>query len=235
MFRMEAGVEGKRYPSPVCQETTTNVFVAMFIEITCSDGCTYYTGFELNHNWTIPKVNGKNSLILKGSNPTWPWPPPFGTHRVLVREGGCIIIRPVTQSNYQSGLGPGTNSCPFMSFCERPKVILSSTAAIHWWIWFHPSTARWALRQENKMRHYNILELPVLSLVPIYCLLNPTPEQGSSNHSLTTVIRHARPIELWNSPHTEVVRGTIERAILCIQKVWRVSFFNLSKPKTQDQ
>lgn len=70
---------------------------------------------KLNHTCTIPKVGGNNNFILCGSNIIWPWLRPFGTHGALWEIGGTVA-HSVTESNHQSGLGPGTASCPSVSF-----------------------------------------------------------------------------------------------------------------------
>lgn len=66
-----------RYPLLVWQQRTPCVFVAVL---------TVISGFKLNHNWTIPKVNSKNDFILRGSNLIWPWLLPSGTYGVLLRD-----------------------------------------------------------------------------------------------------------------------------------------------------
>lgn len=72
-----------------------------------SDRSTDCKGFHLNQNWKIPKVNRQNNVIMRWSSCVCPWLQPSAS----CWEMGGIMAQPVTQSNYQSGLGP-----------ERPPV-----------------------------------------------------------------------------------------------------------------
>lgn len=123
---------------------------------------------KLNHTCTIPKVGSNNNFILCGSNLIWPWLQPFGTHGALWEIGG-IVAHPVTESNHQSGLGPGTAACPSISFywwlsgeslgIKKKRVIFSFFAAIQWSNWHQPLKANC---RRGQKRWGTILKVVVL-------------------------------------------------------------------------
>lgn len=189
ILTMEASVTGKRYSLLVWQKETSNVFVAMFTvisqQIVWASNWITIEQFPRSRARTTSSWKDLIQFVLD-SHPlafmeSW-W------------EMESIIAHPVTQSNYQSGLGMAP--CTFMFFWEGQRFIV----AIHWWIWPYPSIAMQVLKQVNKMRQYNTLKIGITA-----CTLSPAPEQQLSKQRLATVTRHGRSLKLRIFLHAEAM------------------------------
>lgn len=142
-----------------------------------SDQSTDCMGFKLNHNWTIPKVNGKNNSIFRESNPIWPWLPPSGTHGVLVSDGShcCLPSNSVKLSIWPwTWDSPTATLCPFVKGWKQssddkewPSLSLINVASLH---------SQISLEAGNQMRHHT-RKYQWYSLFPINCFSKSNNKQ----------------------------------------------------------